>query len=449
MKIIRFFFQKCQAEKYFGKGVQDDFKELVPPAQLKKAVARYYEKKVAVLLCMVFAGCILSLILFLKEKGKGEIITTEDYSYVVRNDAENGEKEISIVAQSGEKKEEIRLSIDPVRYTEEQFYEICKEIAEALPVEIVGENESLEAVSSSLNLPEHYGDYPVEIAWSMNDYTYIHTDGTVDTEALQDGESAFVTVTAEITYQDYLFCERFPIRLTAPDSKKESLEGLKEFMAKDQKEQSGQDKYILPAEYAGEALFFQNKKSNLGITFLILTFAASIILFFAQNRDLHKETEKRKEALMREYPEFVSKLMLFIGAGMTTKGAFGLLCTEYKKAADKMPKEKHYLYEELKLMTHAMENGVYETDAYEDFGRRCKAERYRRLMGLLSQNSKKGTKDILDLLEAESKETFELRKSEAKKMGERATTKLLLPMVLMLAIVMVIIIVPAFISYQI
>lgn len=449
MKIIRLIFQKCHMEKYFGKGVQDDFRELVPPAQLKKAVSGYYEKKTAVLICMVFVGCIFSLILALKEKGKGEIITTEDYSYVMRNDTESGGKEISIVAHNGEEEEEIQLSIDPVRYTEEEFYEICKEITEALPAEIIGENESLEAVSSSLNLPAHYGEYPVEIAWSMDDYTYIHMDGTVDVGTLQEGESAIVTVTAEISYQDYLFYEQFPIRLTAPEGGRKSLEGLREFMENDQKEQSGQDKYILPAEYAGEPLFFQDKKSNLGVTFLILTFAVSAILFFAQNRDLHKETVKRTEALIREYPEFVSKLMLFIGAGMTTKGALGLLCKEYRKAADKTPKEKHYLYEELKLMVHAMENGVYETDAYETFGRRCKADCYRRLMGLLVQNSKKGTKDILALLEAEARESFALRKSEAKKMGEQAATKLLLPMVLMLAIVMVVIIVPAFISYQV
>lgn len=447
-KAVHFLFQRLPVEQYFGKGVQEDFKELAPPAQAKEAVTAYYEKKLAVTFCIIAAGSLLSFVLYVGESGKGELITTEDYSYVLRNNAEGEEKELSLVAENGAEQSELRLTVDPVRYTREEFYEICKELTELLPTEILGENKDLQSVSSPLRLLEHYGDYPVKVEWSMDDYTYIHTDGTVDTEALEEGERAVVMVTAKLTYEDYEFYEQFPIQLVGSAKEEQFFDGLKTFMEREQKKQSGKDKYILPEEYAGKAVFFSEQKSNLWLAILAVTIAAGVVLFFAQNRDLHKETEERREALLREYPEFVSKLMLFMGAGMTTKAAFSLLCSEYKKAAAQTPKEKHYLYEELKLMTCAMENSVYEVDAYEDFGRRCKVNQYRRLMGLLAQNSKKGTKDIIALLEAESRETFELRKSEAKKRGEKAATKLLLPMALMLGIVMAVIIVPAFLSYS-
>lgn len=51
---------------------------------------------------------------------------------------------------------------------------------------------------------------------------------------------------------------------------------------------------------------------------------------------------------------------------------------------------------------------------------------YLKLASLLSQNVKKGTTDILKLLEQESQSAFEQHKNLAKKKGEEAGTKLLI-----------------------
>ena len=71
-----------------------------------------------------------------------------------------------------------------------------------------------------------------------------------------------------------------------------------------------------------------------------------------------------------------------------------------------------------------------------------------RLGALLSQNLRKGTKGLNDQLRMESLQSFEERKARARKSGEEAGTKLLLPMFLMLAEVLVIVVVPAFLSVQ-
>ena len=54
-----------------------------------------------------------------------------------------------------------------------------------------------------------------------------------------------------------------------------------------------------------------------------------------------------------------------------------------------------------------------------------------------------------ELLKLESIQAFEERKARAKRLGEEAGTKLLLPMFLMLAVVLIIVIVPAFLTMQI
>ncbi|MEG0227869.1 MAG: hypothetical protein RR683_04070, partial [Lachnospiraceae bacterium] len=73
---------------------------------------------------------------------------------------------------------------------------------------------------------------------------------------------------------------------------------------------------------------------------------------------------------------------------------------------------------------------------------------YLKLGALLSQNLRKGTKGLSDLLQLEAIQAFEERKNLAKRLGEEASTKLLVPMFFMLAIVLVIVIVPAFLSVQ-
>ena len=68
---------------------------------------------------------------------------------------------------------------------------------------------------------------------------------------------------------------------------------------------------------------------------------------------------------------------------------------------------------------------------------------------LLSQNLRKGSKGLTDILEREAADAFEDRKKLAKKLGEEAGTKLMIPLFMMLAIVFAIVTVPAFFSIQI
>ena len=63
-------------------------------------------------------------------------------------------------------------------------------------------------------------------------------------------------------------------------------------------------------------------------------------------------------------------------------------------------------------------------------------------------NLRKGTKGLNDLLRLEAIQSFEERKARARRLGEEAGTKLLLPMFLMLAEVLVIVVVPAFFTVQ-
>ena len=105
-----------------------------------------------------------------------------------------------------------------------------------------------------------------------------------------------------------------------------------------------------------------------------------------------------------------------------------------------------FAYEEMKIARKKMKNGMSEAQTYVEYGRRCGIHSYIKFGNLLEQNIRKGTKGLKEILNYEVREAFEERKMLARKKGDEAGTKLLLPMGMMLVISMVIIIVPAFLS---
>jgi hypothetical protein len=167
----------------------------------------------------------------------------------------------------------------------------------------------------------------------------------------------------------------------------------------------------------------------------------------AGDRELKNKATLRGKQLLLDYPDLVTKVSLYMGAGMTVRMAFAKIAGDYA-ALKKCGGAVRFVYEELLIACHEIDSGVSETLAYDHFAGRCNLQRYYKFCAVLTQNLKKGSAGILPILRAESKDAFEERKAIAKRLGEEAGTKLLMPMMLMLVIVMVIIIVPAVMSFS-
>ena len=121
-------------------------------------------------------------------------------------------------------------------------------------------------------------------------------------------------------------------------------------------------------------------------------------------------------------------------------------CSDKKKRTDEDGKKRE-AYEEIRVACYEMDSGISEAEAYRRFGERCGQVKYKTLSTLLIQNLQKGSRYLADLLEKESVEAWEERKRKARVLGDTAATKLLLPMVLMLLVVMAVIMLPACLSF--
>lgn len=174
--------------------------------------------------------------------------------------------------------------------------------------------------------------------------------------------------------------------------------------------------------------FTEDTKDN-SLLLAGVTLGIAAAFYFLKDKDLHDELEKQKRSLKLQYPDVLHKLVLYLGAGMSIRGCFGKLSEDYDMI----------LYACRELQT-----GMSEATVYERFGKRTGLQEYVRLSTLLSQNLKKGSSTLLVRLNEEAYKASGERVQTARKMGEEAGTKLIVPMVMFLAAVMLMIMIPAF-----
>ena len=142
---------------------------------------------------------------------------------------------------------------------------------------------------------------------------------------------------------------------------------------------------------------------------------------------IEKKKEKKKresEEMRRDYPQIINRFSLYIGAGMSVRNAWQRITEDYRKNKERTGRRK--AYEEMIYTENQMKNKAAESECYEEYGIRCGLSVYRRFGTLLSQNLRKGSKGLSELLKRETGEMFEERKKQARKLGEEAGTKLMI-----------------------
>ena len=234
-----------------------------------------------------------------------------------------------------------------------------------------------------------------------------------------------------------------------PEEEKETEEDRRQEELKEMIEQYNQsrqdpDYYYLPPEWNGRTLEWSRQEDRSGALLASLSLFAAFAVMMKKTREKQEQEIKRAEQLLMDYPGMVMKFALLIQAGMTVRKAFRKMAADYRR---RTPDAGRYAYEAMAAACYEMDSGISETEAYRRFGERCGQMKYKTFSTLLIQNLQKGTRRMADILEKEALEAWDERKRKARILGEAAATKLLVPMVLMLAVVMAVIMIPAFLSF--
>ncbi len=420
-------------------GVRNDMERLHPGEDLDKLCKEYYVNKLAKSMAIILAGCMLAVILMLRAAGERKIEENKLRREDVLGDAQKVAVETVIEGQA----ERFEIMMSPQQMTDEAAESCFQEFVRKLPELIVGENPSVEEVCTNLTLTESYEGFPFLVEWRSDVPDCVSSAGIV----VPGEDERWVTLRAIVSYgelewEEWLTVQVMAESLTAKEQRRRELENE---LIITQADTVAQEYWTLPESWNGKELHWHRKVEDNSFWLWIAAPIVGIAVYFLGDKDLHREIEKRQEQMKRVYPDIVHKLALYLGAGMTLQGAFHKIAAEYEEGRAR-GQPTNPAYEEMLYTCREMKSGISERKAYERFGLRTGLQEYIRLSTLMAQNLKKGSSSLLSRLQEEADRALVERIQSGRKLGEEASTKLLVPMVMMLGIVMVMVMLPAFSS---
>ncbi len=153
--------------------------------------------------------------------------------------------------------------------------------------------------------------------------------------------------------------------------------------------------------------------------------------------DIRDRLKKRQDEMNREFPKVVSKLALLVSAGMEVLPAW-----EQVSQSGSSP-----LYIQMRKVNEEVRNGISPVSAFESFIQSCNTKETSKLASSIMQNLTKGNDEISAFLRTLSKESWDARKHSARRAGELAGSRLLFPMLLMFAGILILVMVPVAMSF--
>lgn len=409
------------------------------PGQVRKSIGRKYIRMSLIMLgILVLAGIYCYTQPVEKSMLSGNQLTRQE---------EDTEARLQIVGQSETNswQQELTLSVAARQFSKEERDKLTEQVEQYLQRQLPGENTSLDNVNRNLCMPVSIPDTGIEIRWTV-DETYLSESGELVYTTLPE-EGAETELMAKASWKNWSGTFYFPVHLTAKQySQKElTILQIEEALRRTEAEQGEEEEVTLPAQIGDTRISYAMENRGKDFTLVYLVLGCLLLLPVLWRQQQKKKLAAREEQLLDDHPGLVNKFMLLLGAGLTVRKVVERLTEEYEQERKKGGR-KRYVYEEMCIMAQEMRDGVSESKALEHFGRNCRLLPYLRFSSVLTQNLKKGAEGILEILEKESFAALEQRKERALQLGEKAGTKLLLPMMLMLGIVMAIIMVPAFMT---
>lgn len=361
----------------------------------------YYIKHISVFLYMLGICQVLFFVTLLSCQNDRELVCGY---YIEKNDIGGEQKEIKVETKIGGLEKELDITLPERKYSDEEII-----------------SEQGKVYGSRISKPQQVG------------------------------------LTAVIKYEAFKEKLRFNVIVTpVKKGNEQSIWDELDKLLSDAMEKTKSLRYFkLPEKVAGKKIKYGiNRYEPLWKLTAIMAVMFIIVPYLLESMTKSKVSDREKQ-LKLAYPEMIEKFVLLVNAGLPVKNAWIRITeTEGEKSKannytdknylSKNYRDNYYLIEEMLLTRRQMENGLSEEKAYELFGRRIGLLSYMKFCTLLVQNMKKGTADLIRILEYESADVFNERKENVKILGEEAGTKLLLPMMIMMVIIFAIIMYAAF-----
>ena len=414
----------------------------------RKLLIHYDKKLWKTIFYVMFCAATIALLTEISGQGVmqnfGKVrINREDYG----GNSVNHQLQMQI---EDEKSKNVEIQVSPRMYSEEEVQSLFRQAMNKLDQVILGENETADHVVKPLCFPQELEGYPFAISWEPGRYDVMDMNGRINQDAVleedPEGEGVLVKITGILRYGTEEAAYNTQVLVFADVEETETIRNQVLNAARQAEEVSREEKsFVLPEQVNGRTVRWRFRKESKVMPVLMLGAVICVFLVVQERQKKEKQRKDRKEQMLFDYPEIVSQFTMLMGAGMTAKNVWKKITADYCGQKERGGRVRD-AYEEMVITLQEMQSGIPEAECYERFAARCGLVPYMKMGALLSQNLRKGAKGTSDMLKMEAIQAMEDRKSRARRLGEEAGVKLLLPMLLMLVIVLVIVVVPAFLS---
>lgn len=165
---------------------------------------------------------------------------------------------------------------------------------------------------------------------------------------------------------------------------------------------------------------------------LVFGIIIGMLLVWYLSESFKDKLTARREKLLSDLPQMLSKLTLLVNSGMLLRDAWNLVAKQGNSI----------LFQEMQLTAVQLDNGVSEYNAYREFAERCGLKEVRKFASLVVQGLEKGGSELTFFLKDMSDEMWLEKKNMVKRKGEQANSKLLIPTLIIFAGILVMIMAP-------
>ncbi len=395
----------------------------------------------AQILCLLAGSFLSAAYIFAGAQGS----FLRDGRYILRGSYGEGEEEYELkVSGLGDEEEMISLTVSERKYTDQELQVLFSELAEQLPVIMAGDNKDLDNVDRDLYLPDSVDGFEgIRLSWYPEDLDLISYKGELKAEITGPEETGLSLVMkgGDISEEYFYRIRLIPAVYTEDEQLRREL--ISSIEKADKRNREGEF-LELPTEVSGRKVSYSPAGDMTPMLIMTLSITAALLLWLRPAEEERKKQRERKESLRRDYPELVTRLLLYTGAGLTIKNAWISICGDMEEIdGDGLTRP---LTGELRRTVNDMEKGVPESRAFPEFGRRCGLRCYQRLAAILEQGRKNGDRNLRERLRFEMDEAYEERKNRALRTGQEASTRLMLPLFISFAAIMLIVMAPSLIS---
>ena len=435
------------ADIFVCNSTASNVRQLCSKKDADRAIANLAKKRAATVVLIFFISAAISVPVFIYDHEA----MSEPLSGLEREEYKKGDRIVELRAVTDDGHEEmLSVNVSERRFSESELEEYSKKIDAVLWSQILKDNTDLENVMYDLDLKKSIENYPFDITWKTDKPLIIGADGTLNTERLAvedpDNDGIYVRLCATLKYRDF---SEDKYGYACIKQKSGSCDGTigdvieKSIKQSDQRTQN--DKIQELPDRAGDlGIRFYRRRMNKGWVVLFFGAVFVVIPISASDGRIGDEAKKRRKQIEADYTKILNQYVLYYMAGMNPRAIWTAMCDRYESERKIDGKGKRYVYEEMIMTRNRMDEGTGELAAYDEFAVRCDNVRFRTFISFVKQAVVKGNEGLDRLLYDEMEKARRENINRVKAEASEASTKLLLPMFMMLIIVLVIVMIPAF-----